>query len=428
MERNVCLLWITVAFVFKVEGSAADRPVTFFCRSCNEVVVGMPGGEKRFHAFPYTLFDQNAAFTENPQGKADLPLEGRAIRFYASAPGWYTIHWNGKTRRIWIPRKKQRRVPFIRYRLGRKVFDEYGKPRKFVGVNLAWAIGDEQKMLSLYQKWLEAMEGKVNLIRVWLAPWGFAPIWKDSGLWDFYRRQKRLYVLDQVFEQALSLGIYILLVLYNHGQLNTSLPEAQWDENPYNQKNGGMCQQPRCFFSHRKAIAHQKKVLSYIFERYASFPNLLAWEWWNEVDLTDGYNVKLVRKWLQIHQRTLRDHDAYRHLQTISFSLNFLTGKEIWKLPFIDLVPLHLYRNTCGDFKPLFREATQSARVFNKPVFISEFGIGPTFPPYLMAQDPQGQHLKEAIAFSRKLPHIATAMPWWWDTYIDRFHLWDKIF
>lgn len=310
---------------------------------------------------------------------------------------------------------------FVRRTSGGRILDDEGKEVQFKGQNLAWALGTPEEMLQRYREWLDQLAAAgVNLVRIWMAPWGFAPEWKDTGLGNYAKREEVLSILDDVFREALRRGIYIFLVLLDHGQFNTTLPEAHWHENPYNAANGGPCKKPRDFFTDPAAKKLFVRRLRFLIARYGAFPNLLAWEWWNEVDLTDGYSPRRVLHWVQEVDAVLREEDPYRHLRTISFSMNALTGKAIWKSGLVDLIPLHIYAQNTDhpDFAAKFRRWASQVADLDKPVFVGEFGVGPDFSPPHMEADPQGRHLREGIEASMHQGHPITAMPWWWDTYI----------
>lgn len=312
-------------------------------------------------------------------------------------------------------------LPFVRRTEGGRLLNDRGEEVLFKGQNLAWALGSPKQMLQHYREWLNVLAAAgVGVVRIWMAPWGFAPEWKETGLGNYGKREEVLSVLDEVFREALRHRIYIFLVLLDHGQFNTTLPEAHWKENPYNQANGGPCERPRDFFSAPAAKKLFQRRLRFLVARYAALPNLLAWEWWNEVDLTDRYHPKRVLRWLEEMDAILREEDAYHHLRTISFSSNALTGKAIWASDLIDLIPLHVYARGTDrpDFAGKFRRWASQVKDLDKPVFVGEFGVGPEFGPRQMEADPEGRHLREGIVASLAMGHPITAMPWWWDTYI----------
>ena len=112
----------------------------------------------------------------------------------------------------------------------RYFIDANGKSFIPVGCNLSWGRGD---VLEDYRRWFAIMrENGMNLTRIWLAPWTFA-LHVDSPS-DFTAALPRLDILDEVIEEAARNGIYLILVLLNHGQFATKV-NPTWDRNPYNQ-------------------------------------------------------------------------------------------------------------------------------------------------------------------------------------------------
>ena len=58
-----------------------------------------------------------------------------------------------------------------------------------------------------------------NFIRVWMAVWGFAIEWQDTGLGNYTARLGEAWLLDHVFNVCEHYGIVIQLCLNHHVQL-----------------------------------------------------------------------------------------------------------------------------------------------------------------------------------------------------------------
>lgn len=296
-------------------------------------------------------------------------------------------------------------------------FDD-GTPYFGIGLNIAWAESVETTLAD-YERWFDALAAQGgNLARLWFAPWGFALEWNDTGLGDYSQRLDRAWLFDRVLELAEARGIYLILVLTNHGQFSEST-NPEWADNPYNAANGGPCDDPECFATDRTAKAFFKKRLAYIAARYAYSPNILAWEWWNEVNFTPIAPADL-EVWLDEMNTHLGAVDPHRHLTTNSYGSS--SSGDLWNSPAVDLTQFHLYDtlDPCLTFPgSLERMASQA----DQPVLQGEFGFGTG------GEDPDGPdrdgiHLHNALWASALSGYANTAMYWWWDSYVEPLGLW----
>jgi hypothetical protein len=224
-----------------------------------------------------------------------------------------------------------------------------------IGLNIGWwqtnALGD-------YARWMDRLsENGGNLIRVWMASWSFGIECCYQDLGDYTPRQYQAWLLDQVFRMAHERGIYIDLVLLNHGAFSVDI-NPEWESNPYNAKNGGPCQSPVCFVTDPTAKQLFERRLRYIAARWGYSTNLFAWEWWNEANLTHIPNDKLAA-WIKEMTPVLRQFDPYRHLVTISFA--GVNAPEVFKLPEIDFAQHHEYStlDPMENFPDIFDWRTQ---------------------------------------------------------------------
>lgn len=287
-------------------------------------------------------------------------------------------------------------------------FDD-GTPFYGIGINLAWwdrRPGD-------YDRWLPILEENgVNLIRVWMAPWGFGIEWKDTGLGNYDARQEAAAQLDYLLDLAEEHGIKVLLVLINHGQFSEST-DAQWADNPYNVKNGGMLNHPSEFFTHPEARELFKRRLRYIVARWGHHPSILAWELWNEVNLTAGYQSDPVAAWHEEMGTYLRQIDPYNHLITTSYS-NPQMDPKVWELPIIDFTMTHFY-NVADMATTVLAHDRAKFEAYGKPTFSAEFGV--SHPK--TAADPEGVYLHNGLWAGIFSPGASTPMSWWWNNYIE---------
>src|SRR5690606_20912409 len=119
----------------------------------------------------------------------------------------------------------------------------------------------------------------------------------------------------------------------------------EWEHNPYNARNGGPLASPEEFFTDERAKRLTQQRYRYIVARYGYRTNLLAWELFNEVDLTDGYDADAVSAWHREMAAYIKAIDPFGHPVTTSFS-NPLLDPKVWSLPEIDFTNTHFYNAT----------------------------------------------------------------------------------
>jgi hypothetical protein len=305
-------------------------------------------------------------------------------------------------------------------------FDD-GTPFFPIGLNLGWWQND-QDPLSDYARWFDALRANgANAARIWMAPWSFGLEWNDTGLGNYDRRLDRAALLDEVFRLAEEEGIYIQLVLTNHGQFSETT-NAQWFENPYNAANGGPAATPREFATDPRARKYFKQRLRYLAARWGYSPNLLAWEWWNEVDFTPMVETDVLETWTQEMTPALLQFDPNDHLTTLSYSIE--GDARVWNLREVDLIQRHEYN--ANDPKWFFPTAGGTGRyeqqrgLLPKPLIMGEFGAsGVIEKPDASARD--AIHLHNGLWAAPFSGFASTAMYWWWDLLIEPANLWGHL-
>lgn len=286
-----------------------------------------------------------------------------------------------------------------------------------VGINMGW--GADQP-LDDYRRWLDRLAAQGGtIIRIWMASWSFGIEWNDTPLGDYTNRLDRAWQLDQVMKMAEERGIYVVLVLINHGAFSATV-NPQWHENPYNGALGGPLGDPAEFATHPEARRLFQQRLRYIAARWAAFPNLMAWEWWNEEDWTPIEIPQLIA-WVKEMTPVLRRYDPYHHLITNSLAQSI--APEVANLPEIDFAQVHLYDPTDPTFSFADMYEQWRAEVPQKPILFGEFGNSAGIED-VNSPDQQGLHLHNSLWASTFSGFATTAMYWWWDLYVDPLNLW----
>ncbi|MFN5060414.1 MAG: hypothetical protein ACK5GU_10890 [Chloroflexota bacterium] len=288
-----------------------------------------------------------------------------------------------------------------------------------IGVNLGWSTAQGAEILADYERWFRQLAANGgNAARIWMASWAFGIEWNDTPLGDYRNRMRQAWLLDRVFMLAQRYNIRIMLCFINHGAFSTTT-NAEWQDNPYNQANGGPLVDPAAFMTDAAARNLWHKRVAYIAARYAAYPSLWCWEWWNEIDWTPIKDEQLA-PWLRDSRALIQQFDPYQHPITSSWSSLRLT--ELWAESTLDFVQHHTY------------EADDVARTINtaripvkhilrqKPLLVSEIGLnagGAT-----TADAIERIHLHNALWAPLMLGTAGSGMYWWWDTWLDPNNHW----
>jgi len=293
------------------------------------------------------------------------------------------------------------------------VFDD-GTPYFPVGENMGWSIGADP--IADYTMWLDELEAHGgNFIRTWMASWGFGIEWVDTGLGNYDNRQDRAYQLDRVINLLAERDIYMMLTFINHGQFNEQT-NPEWDNNPFNIANGGMLERPEDFATNPEARRLWNQRLRYIAARWGYSPNIMSWEWWNEVNWTPLVNSELLAPWMSSSAAYLASLDPYDRLMTHSGSP--VGDASIWGADHMGFTQAHLYNMTdlVVTFAQVIPEWLETYP--DKPFLMGEFGSP-------IELDTEGMLLHLGLWSAPMNGASGTGMFWWWDTYIHPNDLYD---
>ncbi|MGV3722554.1 MAG: DUF5060 domain-containing protein, partial [Actinomycetota bacterium] len=295
---------------------------------------------------------------------------------------------------------------------------ENGRSYFPIGANIAWA---GPRGTFDYDKWLPAYRrAGCNYARLWLSPedttfglqrTGAVKDGRGAGQLDLANAWR----LDQTLATAKANGMFVTLALDSQRTLAERAVSAPlWAESIYNAKNGGPLRKPTDFWTDETAEGLYLNKLRYVVARFGASPNVLAWELWNDVDLTTGYRSDAVKAWHAKITGLLRKLDPHGHPITTTFSR--LEGDPaVDGLAGIDFVQTHQLGGP--DSVPAFVSALQSKARYKKPHLVSEAGW-----PWQRAQpevDPEGIQIRAPLWASIASGASGGAAPWNWDSYIE---------
>jgi hypothetical protein len=296
---------------------------------------------------------------------------------------------------------------------GKRYFQlDNGQPLFLNGLCACWYHGrgsyDYDDWLAAYQK------AGINYIRIWMWPEAFGIEWDRQD--RLHYRLDNAWRLDRVLAEAERRGVYVMLCLDYHGMFEVKPDYWKgnnfWPRHPYNVANGGPCQTQNDFFTNPAAKQLYEKRLRYLVARWSAFPNLLAWEFFNEIDNEYAYlKHPDVVAWHAQMGRQLRALDPCAHLISSSFTGGSTRG-DLYALPEMDFAQYHSY----NEKHPARMMANQSARFFDqyhKPFFVSEYGTD--WKGWKPDTDPHLRALHQAIWSGTFTGAAGTGMTWWWE-------------
>lgn len=381
------------------------------------------GKEKEIGAFWMQPYDLNtklrkgnpgwqARFTPDETGtwSVNSSIEGREIK---SETVTFEVTESKKPGYVRINQENPR---FFAYENGDLFFP--------IGMNLAWWCGTCDPLETYRNIMTQFHNAGGNTVRVWMERLSFGIEWSNAGLGDYGAYQKQAWLLDQVFSMAEDLGMQIVLVLLNAGDFS-NWSGSGWKVNPYNAAMGGVISKPEQFATDPQAIKFFKQRMNYIVNRWGYSTSLMAWEWWNEFDLSAIPDETLV-PWIKEMTGFLREVDVNQHLRTNSYALRRIS--PIWSMDEIDFVMKHDYSNqhpsSDGDY------SSRALKDFQflisgfpaKPVLLGEFGYSSNYEEEIVEKT--GIHLHNGLWASTFSGYAGSGMYWYWDSQIETNSLW----
>ena len=312
--------------------------------------------------------------------------------------------------------------------------DEAGRPFYLIGynirspydarmdVNFPTLFRHPEGTTSYARRFRQMSENGLNIAEIWSSAWCMGLEWSPlypgyHGIGQFNLRNA--WERDRVFAMAAENGIWLNMVLNNHGRLS-SYCDPEWGDNPYNAATqpGGWYQDPMQWFADERARVQYEKQLRYEIARYAWNAHLFAWELWSELDLTGkGHDNSqanpIVHDWHRRMANYLHAHDHKRHLVSSHTSTDYtrmdpgLAG--IQELDHICGDAYHGSQDTLHICNLMFA-TKQQEHLKNRATLITEFGGTPN---------------AAAISHLRRETHAAlwdaipsglagAPMLWWW--------------
>ena len=275
---------------------------------------------------------------------------------------------------------------------------------------------------SAYERYFRKMhDSGQNMAEVWFAAWSLALEWKKEWFGYHGVGQYNLihaFEMDRIIELADENDIYLNLVIHNHGKYST-FSDEEWDDNPFNKKNGGWLDDPFEFFSDERALKAYLQLMRYKIARYGYSSHVFGWELWSELNLAGSASSKPVHKkqacidWHKFVSGAIRDMDPYDHMIATHVSSDYnQQNPALISLKGMDFCPVDAYHGSRDPLHivSLIRSTAKFNNPYQKPVLPTEFGgsWNAGSKTYLEAS------LHAGLWSSTCVPIAGTPLFWWW--------------
>lgn len=314
------------------------------------------------------------------------------------------------------------------------------------GPNIAWYnyydVYTKPGGIYDYEDYINAIAGSANFLRIWLNRYQYLSLYgpeftqktnnKPTVYFDATLNQKDAAELDHIINYAAQHGISIMPCIFTFGDFlkdgTYKHDPSNWMDNPFRTHLG--LKSPTDFFTDKEAIRISKNLIRYIVARWGYATNIMAWEFWNEIDNisngdldSDLFQRNLV-SWHEEMARYTRSIDPFKHPLTTSM-VNFKGNKHLGKHLFspMDIVQYHTY----GNIQKAKSNEQRSHQLFNKredmldlypekPFFVGEFGFGQgASDAKYDDKDPLGFDTRNCLWASLFSTSMGPASFWFWD-------------
>jgi len=260
-----------------------------------------------------------------------------------------------------------------------------------------------------------------NYSRIWQAEWAHAVESTAGGsptspyLGAGRYQQLSCWEYDKLMEKAEERGIYVGLLLYDANMIaNSGKRKKDW-EKPYAftlKVNGGPLDKVEDFWTNAEWTKHVKMRMRYSVARWGYSPNLMMWEFFNE--LSPEKLESEIAKWHDEMGAFFKRIDPYKHLVSTS---SHGVQQKMWGVPGIDVVQVHLYRSD-DEIEGLVKDAQKT---WKKPFLVGEYGCDFQFDPKKEKWDPKGVYFHNSI-WSAGIEKSTAAF--WFLKYLTANDLW----
>jgi hypothetical protein len=308
-----------------------------------------------------------------------------------------------------------------------------------IGENLAWVTPVSgwnshgvPQWSNRFQDWKPFLTNLsahgANYIRVWLtdSAWDDMAVETQLGNYSLANTER----IEDLLILSHELNIKVLMTIESFNYLCVCKQRKQgggctspcyFDHFVYNAAHpGGFLHSPDEFFNSSRADDFFQMRLRYLVARYSAFPSVFAFEFFNEVDITDKFSAATQAAWFSRMASYVRSIDGFRHPISTSFGSGRLYP-EVWQLPSASFSMMHSYgaSNPLDAADDIQYWSNRLSKAYGKPTFVAEFGTGPAGTGEAEKQDLTGISLHNGLWASIVSMSAIGASTWFWDSWVQ---------
>lgn len=275
-----------------------------------------------------------------------------------------------------------------------------------IGINVGWQNPNWKPMA---QQFADMRAAGMNWARIWACHWdGKNPMWiegRNIPVGDFAPEPLKRW--DDLVSAAERNQIRFQFVLFHHGPYSLNV-NSNWNEHPWNVKNGGFLNRPAEFFTLPRAKQLARNWIRYAVARYGHSNSVLSYELFNEVEWVEGPRTG---DWAQVHAwhremfAYLRDLDRSGRPMTTSSE-----QRPVGLYEAADFYNPHAYPVSVRAYLATAPVAT------DKPFFYGEIGPGGG------GTEAHKEALRDGLWTSALRGHSGAACYWFWDNMTPAFY------
>lgn len=291
---------------------------------------------------------------------------------------------------------------------------------------------------SAYERYFRDMrEHGENMAEIWTAAWSLGLEWAEGqpgyhGLGQYNLRHA--WEIDRILDLAAANGIYVNIVIHNHGKFSTYW-DPEWPDNPHNVACGGYLKAPEEYLTDARAKRSFLRLMRYMIARWGHSPFVFAWQLWSELDLVGTqtgfltldkafYGTQEAVDWHRDIGVALKAMDPYDHMLSTHVCNDYSRqNPKIVALPQMDLSCVDAYYHTSEALSivGLVSKTAAYNNAFKKPVLITEFGGS----PHAASIRQLDQSLHAGLWSSTGCALGGAPMFWWWQL-VEEENFYDK--
>ena len=295
----------------------------------------------------------------------------------------------------------------------------------FFGTHLGRPLPEDR--LEWCERWMSRLaDHEGNFVRLRMDSWWIAiemtPDDEIGYLGLGYYHQRSCWEIDRLYDVAAARGIYVMHCLDNANS-TVNDPKQSW-RLPYNlylKSNRGVCDTAEEFWGSPQARRYVRNKLRYCVARWGWRPNLMCWEFWNEMACR-AKTIEAATVWHQDMARHLRSLDPYGHPITTSLAGDKTLADKIWALPEMEIVQYHNYQG--ADTAPVIVQLTlDPVQRHHKPFFLGEYGVGPRYAGRSAAFDKAGVQIHNGMWAAAFAGGSGAGALWYVKSFLDEKNL-----